>query len=94
MRAMARIFRANSDFPLEHVATFRFIPGIGWSDHEAFWRHGYRAFMVTDTAPYRYPHYHAPSDTPDKLSYPEFGRATDGLWRTFRAVATVGVAGW
>ncbi len=94
MRATARIFRANSDFPLEHVATFRFIPGIGWSDHEAFWRHGYRAFMVTDTAPYRYPHYHAPSDTPDKLAYPEFGRATEGLWRTFRTVATEGVAGW
>ena len=94
MRAMAGIFRANSDFPLEHVATFRFIPGIGWSDHAAFWRHGYRAFMVTDTAPYRYPHYHAPSDTPDKLAYPEFGRATEGLWRSFRAVATEGVAGW
>ncbi len=94
MRATAGIFRANSDFPLEHVATFRFVPGIGWSDHDAFWRHGYRAFMVTDTAPYRYPHYHAPSDTPDKLSYPEFGRATEGLWRSFRALATEGVAGW
>ena len=94
MRAMAGIFRANSDFPLEHVATFRFVPGIGWSDHEPFWRHGYRAFMVTDTAPYRYPHYHAPSDTPDKLAYAEFGRATEGLWRTFRTLATEGVAGW
>ena len=94
MRAVARVFRANSDFPLEHLATFRFVPGVNWSDHAAFWRHGYRAFMVTDTAPYRYPHYHAPSDTPDKLSYPEFGRATEGLWRTFRALATEGVAGW
>ncbi len=94
MRAVARLFRARSDFPLEHLATFRFVPGVNWSDHGSFWRHGYRAFMVTDTAPYRYPHYHAPSDTPDKLCYAEFARATEGLWRTFRDLARMGVAGW
>ena len=25
--------------------------------------------MITDTAPFRYPHYHEASDTPDKLEY-------------------------
>ncbi len=94
MRAVAKLFRSRSDFPLEHLATFRFVPGVNWSDHDSFWRHGYRAFMVTDTAPYRYPHYHAPSDTPNKLAYAEFSRATEGLWRTFRDLATDGVAGW
>jgi Zn-dependent M28 family amino/carboxypeptidase len=94
MRAVAKLFRSRSDFPLEHVATFGLIPGVNWSDHNSFWRHGYRAFMVTDTAPYRYPHYHAPSDTPDKLAYGEFARATEGLWRTFRDLASDGVAGW
>jgi len=42
-------FRAHSGFPLEHVATFRFVPGVAWSDHRPFWRNGYRALMVTDT---------------------------------------------
>jgi Zn-dependent M28 family amino/carboxypeptidase len=94
MRAFVRAFRARSDFPLEHVATFGFVPGVTWSDHRSFWKQGYRAFMATDTAPYRYPDYHGRGDRPDKLNYPAFARATEGLWRSFRAVATEGLAGW
>lgn len=94
MRAFARAFRACSDFPLEHVASFGFVPGITWSDHRSFWDQGYRAFMVTDTAPFRYRHYHSHGDTPDKLAYPEFTRATEGLWRAFRTAAQEGLAGW
>jgi len=30
--------------------------------------------MVTDTAFYRYPHYHLPSDTPEKLDYVRMAR--------------------
>jgi hypothetical protein len=56
MRRLAQAFRARSDFPLQTAATFRFIPGVSWSDHRSFWHYGYRAFMITDTAPYRYPH--------------------------------------
>lgn len=35
--------------------------------------------MVTDTAPFRYPHYHRPSDTPDKLDYQRMARVVVGL---------------
>jgi Zn-dependent M28 family amino/carboxypeptidase len=94
MRAFARAFRARSDFPLEHVATFGFVLGVTWSDHRSFWDQGYRAFMATDTALYRYPDYHGRDDQPDKLNYPAFARATEGLWRSFRSVATEGLAGW
>ncbi len=68
MHRLAKAFRANSDFPLETAATFQSVPGVSWSDHRSFWRQGYRAMMVTDTAFYRYRHYHMPSDTPDKLA--------------------------
>jgi Zn-dependent M28 family amino/carboxypeptidase len=91
LRQVVRTFRQHSDFPLEHVATFRWIPGIAWSDHRCFWQQGYRALMVTDTAFYRYHYYHTPEDTPDKLTYPAFGRATDGLWRCFAALAEEGL---
>jgi len=89
MRRLARAYRANSDFPLEHAATFRSVPGVSWSDHWSFWEHGYRAIMVTDTAFYRYPYYHTGEDTPEKLAYRQFARATDGLFRCFAAVAGV-----
>jgi Zn-dependent M28 family amino/carboxypeptidase len=90
LRRMARTFRRHSDFPLEHVATFRWVPGVAWSDHLSFWRQGYRALMVTDTAFYRYRYYHTPEDTPDKLAYPQLGRATEGLCRCFAAMAEHG----
>ena len=87
MQRVAQLFRSHTDFPLEHAATFRWIPGVAWSDHLAFWRQGYRALMVTDTAFYRYPYYHTPDDTPDKLAYPELGRVTDALGRCFGDLA-------
>ncbi len=72
-------FRAASDFPLEYISTFAFIPGVDWSDHWSFWRDGIPAIMVTDTAPYRYPYYHSARDTPDKVSYKELTRVIGGL---------------
>jgi len=35
--------------------------------------------MVTDTAPFRYPHYHKPTDTPDKVDYARVARVVVGL---------------
>ena len=88
MLRLAAAFRAASDFPLEHTATFRWIPGVAWSDHRSFWRAGYPAVMITDTAFYRYRYYHTAADTPDKLTYDAFARATEGLYGAFAALAT------
>jgi len=35
--------------------------------------------MITDTAPFRYPHYHSLTDTPDKLNYDRFALVVSGL---------------
>jgi Zn-dependent M28 family amino/carboxypeptidase len=75
----AAAFRQASDWPVQSVAMFEFVPGIGWSDHLAFWRQGWPALMITDTAPYRYPWYHTAGDTPDKVDYEALGRVTEGL---------------
>lgn len=90
LRRLTRLFRACSDFPLEHVATFRFVPGVAWSDHLSFWRAGFRALMVTDTAFYRYPFYHSADDTPDKLTYPQLSRVTAGLFLALAALSAEG----
>ena len=89
MRRLAKAFRAHSDFPLQTVSTFRSIPGVSWSDHWSFWRQGYRAVMITDTALYRYRHYHAQTYTPGKLS--ELTQVTLGLFEAFAALAREGV---
>jgi Peptidase family M28 len=87
MLRLAAAFRAASRFPLEHTATFRWIPGVAWSDHRSFWRAGYPAVMITDTAFYRYRYYHTAADTPDKLTYDAFALATEGLYGAFAALA-------
>jgi len=91
MLKLAKAFREVSDFPLEHVATFSFIPGVGWSDHLSFWRQNYKALMVTDTAFYRYPYYHSSDDTPEKLDYPRLAQVCEGLFKALRHLANAGV---
>jgi len=92
MRKTAAAFRAASELPVETCATLRWIPGVGWSDHAPFWRQGYRAFMVTDTAFHRNPFYHTAGDVPGTLDYPRFRAAVDGLVRCFMQLAAGGVA--
>jgi hypothetical protein len=80
-------FMAVTDFPVEAAATFPWIPGVDWSDHWGFWQEGYPAVMVTDTAPYRYPEYHAPRDLLDRIVPGEFARAAHGIIETIRRLA-------
>jgi Zn-dependent M28 family amino/carboxypeptidase len=84
---LTRAFRAHCDFPSERLASPGFVPGVSWSDQRSFWRAGYAGVMVTDTAFYRYPHYHLPSDTPERLCYPEMARVVQGLARALAALA-------
>lgn len=79
VRRAVSAFRAHAGFPSQGVAAPGIIPGVLWSDHWSFREHGYPAIMVTDTAFYRYGHYHAPSDTPEKLDYERMARVTVGL---------------
>ena len=88
VRRVVGSFREHAAFPSEGAALPSWIPGVGWSDHWSFWQAGYRAIMVTDTAPFRYPHYHTEQDTPDKLDYERLARVTLGLEKVIRELAT------
>ena len=81
VQSFARSFMEASDFPIECAALFGFITGIDWSDHWSFWKAGYPAIMLTDTALFRYPYYHSVQDTPDKLNYPALSRVTYGIFK-------------
>ena len=87
VRKAIAAFRQHADFPSEGVAAPSFIPGITFSDHWSFRTHGFPAVMVTDTAYNRNPHYHLPSDTPDKLDYERLARVTLGLAGVLRELA-------
>lgn len=68
--ALMDAFRNNPALPTISLS----VPFNGWlmpairlSDHAPFWDQGFNAVMITDTAFYRNPHYHLPSDTMDTL---------------------------
>ena len=88
VRRSIRAFREAVDFPSEGAAVPGFLPGVDWSDHWGFWQNGYPGIMVTDTAPYRYEHYHTYGDTPDKLDYGRMARVVTGLKATIDKLAT------
>jgi Zn-dependent M28 family amino/carboxypeptidase len=79
LRGAVAIFRKTTPFPSEALAAPEFLTGVGWSDQWSFWQEGYSGIMITDTAPFRYPHYHLSSDTHDKLDYGRMARVTKGV---------------
>ncbi|CAN5788598.1 hypothetical protein BH11PLA1_BH11PLA1_16060 [soil metagenome] len=87
VRATIRAFRASAQFPSEGAALPGDIAGVGWSDHWAFWQEGWDAIMVTDTAPFRNPNYHLPSDKADTLDYDRMSRVVEGITAAVRALA-------
>lgn len=79
VRRVVETFRRNERFPSEGAALPAAVPGVGFSDHWSFWQEGYPAVMVTDTAMYRYPYYHTPADTIDKVDFQRTARVVRGL---------------
>jgi len=84
---VVRAFRASVDFPSEGAAAPDSLDDAARSDHASFWKAGYPGLMVTDTANFRYEHYHQPTDTPDKLDYERMARLVEGIEAVLRGLA-------
>lgn len=85
-RKVERAFRVAEEPPVLGLdIPFRGLmaPQVRQSDHSPFWDLGYRAVMITDTAYYRNPHYHRPTDTMDTLDFDFMARVVEGLARFF-----------
>jgi Zn-dependent M28 family amino/carboxypeptidase len=89
VRNAVEAFRRHTDFPSEGAAAPGWLTGIGWSDHWAFWKEGYPAIMVTDTALFRYEYYHSPEDTPEKITYDRMARVVGGIARVVGELAFI-----
>ena len=86
LRRVIALFRKHAKIPSEGAALPAFVPGVSWSDQWSFWRNGYAGIMVTDTAPFRYPHYHSANDTPDKLDYDRFTLVVSGMEKAIQGL--------
>ncbi|MBI4682532.1 MAG: M28 family peptidase [Nitrospirae bacterium] len=80
-------FKEGTDLPVESLSTVFIVPGVDFSDHRSFWKFGYNAVMVTDTAFYRNPHYHGGGDGPETLDYERMAEVVLGLKSAIEVVA-------
>lgn len=87
VRECVASFRGHAAFPSEGAAPPGWVPGIGLSDHWSFWQCGYPALVVTDTAPFRYEHYHTGGDVPERVDSGRLARVVEGLTAVVRDLA-------
>lgn len=79
VRTIRAGMREATALPVHSINAPRIVPGVALSDHLNYWHAGYDAVMITDTAFYRNPHYHGPSDTPETLDYRRMAQVVDGV---------------
>ena len=75
---MADLLSEQDQIPVESVA-LPLLPGTGLSDNWSFWKEGYPALMITDTAFFRNANYHRTSDLPSTLNYEKMAWLVLGL---------------
>ncbi len=85
-RRVVDAFKEASSFPVESLSAPSFVPGVDFSDHRNFWKFGYPAFMITDTAFYRNPNYHSRGDTAETLDYEKTAEIISGLYKALRNI--------
>lgn len=81
-KSFFEIFKKNLTLDAQILIAPDHVRGVDASDHLSFWRSGYPAFMITDTAFFRNKNYHRSGDTADTLNYTKMGEVVDGLYKT------------
>lgn len=74
------------DLPIYSINAPGFVNGVDFSDHRNYWKLGYNAVMITDTAFYRNKNYHSNNDTSEKLDYPRMAKTIEA---TFAAIIEI-----
>lgn len=59
-------------------------PEMRFSDHLCYWNEGFPALMLTDTALFRNPNYHRPTDTVETLDFEAMASITQNLVSAMR----------
>src|SRR5262245_52547920 len=80
VRRIKKAMTGATSLPVYSINPPRLIPGVDLSDHLSYWREGYPAVMITDTASYRNANYHTLDDTAERLDYRRMGQAVEGVY--------------
>ena len=87
VRRVKKAMRGASPLPVYSINAPAFVEGIDWSDHYNYWKAGYKAVMITDTAMNRNRNYHTEKDTWDCLDYNRMAMVVQGVHAAVLAFA-------
>jgi hypothetical protein len=79
-RAVKARMAGATELPVRSINAPALLPGVDFSDHYNFWKQGWEAVMITDTAFYRNPNYHQVTDTPETLDYGRMAQVVTGVY--------------
>src|SRR3990172_275127 len=79
-RRVKRVMRSATPLPVYSLNAPQSMEGIDWSDHSSYWKRGYPALMITDTALNRNHEYHKAGDTADRLDYERMAMVVQGVY--------------
>lgn len=85
--ALKKGLRKHSGVKVQTMFAPESVGGISLSDNVSFWRHGYQAVMVTDSAFFRNRHYHQETDTMETLDFHSMGEVVKGLFHTLQKMS-------
>jgi hypothetical protein len=81
------LMKGATDLPVYSVNAPLIVTGIDFSDNRNYWKYGYDAVMITDTAFYRNQEYHEPGDTAERLNYKLMGKAVIQVFEAIKGLA-------
>lgn len=79
-RKFTRKFKSQDLIRTKSISAPKKIPGIDFSDHLNYWKFGFSALMITDTAFYRNKNYHEKSDTLETLDLERMTRVIESIY--------------
>ena len=85
-RKLKGAMQGTGNIAVESINAPLFVPGIDLSDHLNYWKAGFPALMITDTAFYRNDQYHRRGDTADRLDYVRMAKVVSAVDAGLHAV--------
>lgn len=80
MRRTKAIMGGATDLPIFSINAPPLLQGVDFSDHLSYWKEGFPALMITDTAFLRNSNYHQAGDTYEKLDYNRLAKVVQAVY--------------
>jgi hypothetical protein len=85
-RQIKRLMKNEGTIKTKSFRGPSFLPGIDLSDHQNYWKYGYSAVMITNTAFYRNKNYHEQTDKMETLDLKRMALVIDEIYLSVKKV--------